>query len=228
VPGIDYVLRHKKPDPVDSPWTQKKTGTTGLSKETEEKVPRGRYKLDLKLVYEPEWGDPQVEIDKAIEIKAAVSGFDVGTDGSIQIVDAHTLAPALHTIAVKVAESADKSRRELKTTWTPTKEQLKDLKSAKIAFRAAVGASFVFSEPEPVFIKEKYEVVDGDGTKLSTRIELYFSGGYSDSKQADGGEAEVLTPWNETVARVNLPEYNGNPVGLDEGGIATRHFRMPA
>jgi hypothetical protein len=79
-----------------------------------------------------------------------------------------------------------------------------------------------------VFIKEKYEVVDGDGTKLSTRIELYFSGGYSDSKQADGGEAEVLTPWNETVARVNLPEYNGNPVGLDEGGIATRHFRMPA
>jgi hypothetical protein len=228
VPGIDYVLRHKKPDPADSPWTQNAAGTTGLSKEGKDKVPRGRYQLDLKLVYEPVWGDPHVEIDKAIEIKAAVSGFDVGTAGSIQIVDAHTLAPALHTIAVQVAKSADNSRRELKTTWTPTKEQLKDLKSAKIAFRAAVGASFVFSEPETVYIKEKYQVVDGDGNNLSTTIDLYFSGGHSESKQAEGGQTDVLVPWNETVARVFLRDYHGSSVGLDEGGIATRRFHMPA
>lgn len=228
VPGIEYVLRYQKPDPPNSPWTQRSAGTTGLAKVTAERVPRGRYKLDLKLVYDPVWGDPQVEIDKPIEIMATVSGFDPGTNGTIQIVDLHAPTPALHTINATVTESVDKSKRELKTTWTPTKVQLKDLKSAQIAFRAAVGNSFVFSAPEPVFIKEKYEVVDGDGNKLTTRIELRFSGGHIESKPVVGGEVDVLVPWNQVIARVDLPDHKGKRVGLDEGGIAGRSFWMPA
>ena len=227
-PGIEYVLRHQKPRPSNSPWTQQSTGTTGLKKIAVDKVPRGRYKLDLKLVYDPVWGDPSVEIDKAIEIKATVSGFDPGTSGTIQIVDAHALAPALLTIDAAVTETVDKSKRELKTTWTPTKVALKDLKSAKIAFRAAVGNAFVFSAPEPVFIKEKYEVVDEDGRKLDTNVELRFSGGQLVSKPVVGGEVDVLVPWNESVARVNLPDHKGKRVALDEGAIPGRRFLMPA
>jgi hypothetical protein len=228
VPGIEYVLRHQKPDPPDSPWTQRSTGTTGLKKVIAEKVPRGRYKLDLKLVYDPVWGDPQVEIDKAIEIKATVSGFDPGMNGTIEIVDAHALTPALLTLDATVAETVDKSKRELKTTWTPTKVQLKDLKCGKIAFRAVVGNSFVFSAPEPVFIKEKYQVVDDDGNKLDTRIELRFSGGRIESKAVVGGEVDVLVPWNESIARVDLPDHKGKRVSLDEGTVTGRRFLMPA
>jgi hypothetical protein len=228
VPGIGYVLRHKKPSPDDSPWKQWTTGTTGLVKFAENKVPGGHYKLDLKLVYDPTWGDPQVEVDKAIELQATVSGFDPGTAGTIEILDTHMLTMPLHTLNVAVTETADKSKREVKTTWTPTKAHLKDLKSARITFRAVVGSAFGFSAPAPVFNKEKYEVVDDDGNKLTTKINLRFSGGHLESKDVVGGQVDVLVPWNEVIARVEIPSYGGQHVDLDEGGIAGRRFLQPA
>jgi hypothetical protein len=227
VPEIEYVLRYQKPNPPNSPWAQRTTGTTGLKKVSIDKVPRGRYKLDLKLVYEPAWGDPHVEIDKPIELRAKVSGFDPGTAGTIQILDTHTLTTALYTLNVTVAELADKTR-EIKTTWTPTKAQLKDLKSARITFKAQVGNAFAFSEPESVYVKEQYDVVDDEGNKLTTQIELRFSGGHLQSKAVVGGQVEILAPWNEVITRVDMPNYKAQRIELDEGGITDRRFRMPA
>lgn len=228
VPGIDYVLRHKKPLPADAPWTRVSNATTGSNKVSQEKVPRGRYKVDLKLVYDPVWGADHVEIDKAIDLKATVSGFDPGQAGTIEILDAHALTPALQTINVTVAETADKANREVKTTWTPSKAQLKDLKSGKISFRANVAHSSTLSAPQPVFTKETFDVVDDDGKKLPTTwIRVRFSGGYDGSTHAINGQLEVLVPWNEVIARIDMTDYSGKRVDLDEGGIVGRSFQMP-
>lgn len=228
VPGIDYVLRHKKSDPADALWTRRSNGTTGSKKITEEKVPRGTYRLELKSVYDPAWGSDEVEIDKAIELTATVSGFDPGQAGTIEIVDFHTLTPALYTLNVTVTENADKSKREVKTTWTPTKDQLKDLKSGKISFRAIVAQASVLSDPRPVFTKQTYDVVDDDGKPLpNTWVGVRFSGGYDGGTHAIGGKLELMVPWNEVIARIDMPDHRSQRVDLDDGGIAGRSFQMP-
>ena len=228
VSGIEYVLRHQKPGAPQKAWAQLSTGTTGLKKVTKDKVPAGRYKLDLKLVYEPSWGEPKVEIDKVIELRATVSGFDPGTNGTFQIYDAHTSAPVLHTIKATVAYNADNTKRELKASWIPAKADLKDLKGSTIVFRAAVGNLFVFSAPEPVFVKETYDVVDDDGNKLATKIELRFSGGHTETRAVAGGALDVLVPWNEKIARIGLPEHKGKYVVLDDGDVPDRRCLMPS
>jgi len=228
VPGIDYVLRHKKPLPADAPWTRLSNATTGSKKVTEEKIPRGRYKVDLKLVYDPVWGDDHVEIDKAIDLKATVSGFDPGQAGTIEILDSHALTAALHTINVTVTETADNANREVKTTWTPTKAQLKDLKSGRIAFRTHIAHSSTLSAPQPVFTKDTFDVVDDAGNNLpNTWVKVRFSGGYDGSTHAINGKLDVLVPWNEVIARIDMTDYSGKRVDLDEGGIAGRSFQMP-
>lgn len=224
---IAYVLRHKKPAPPDAAWTQHSKGKTANKKVELDKVPRGLYRLELKLVYDPAWGGREVVIDRDIELTAAVSGFDPGADGAFEIRDAHTPSTLLHKLDVKVAEDSAKTKREIKTTWRPAKAQLKDLKSGKVVFRAVVSDAFAFSEPVTVFTKEKYEVVDQDGKKLDTVVELRFSGGHIETKAAVGGEMEVLFPWNEAVARIDTPGHKGKHISLDEGGIPARRFLMP-
>jgi hypothetical protein len=228
VPGIDYVLRYKKPLPADAPWTRRSNATTASRKASEEHVPAGRYKVDLKLVYDPVWGDDHMEIDKPIDLKATVSGFDPGQAGTIEILDAHALTPALQTINVTVTRTADQADREVKTTWTPTKAQLKDLKSGKISFRANVAHSSTLSAPLGVFTKDIYDVVDDDGNNLpNTWVRLRFSGGHDGSTHAINGKLDVLVPWNEVIARIDMTDYSGKRVDLDEGGIVGRSFQMP-
>jgi len=225
--GIEYVLRLKKPvkDAKFDPYAKDTGGgKTGDKRVELEKVPVGRYKLDLKLVYDAVWGDPdkdkEVVIDKAIDLK------DPGVKGSIEMYDVQALSDKLLAIDVTVVED-DKHQRGLKTSWTATKDNLKNLKSGTIMFRATVGASATWSAPMPVLLKEKYQVVDQAGKKLDTSLELRTSGGAVIKAAAAGGEAEIQRPWNDPVVRIELPEQKGKHIAFEADGAAARSFSMP-
>ncbi|HTS28820.1 MAG TPA: hypothetical protein VMH81_23275 [Bryobacteraceae bacterium] len=227
--GIEYVLRHKK-SAKGAQWElfpgDRGSGKTADKTTQLEKIPPDRYKLDLKLVYDPAWGDKQVVIDKAIDLKATVSGFDAGTRGSIEIYDVQALSDKLYSIDVQVAED-DKHVRGLKTSWTPTKDQLKNLKSGRVVFRAVVGSSDTFSVPQQVLLKEKYEVVDQAGKKLDLQIEVRLAGGDVIKAKASGGEAEIQRLFSDPVARIDLPGQKHMHVTFEDDGAAARGFQTP-
>ena len=222
VVGIEYVLRLKKPV-KDAKFETQTSGKTAAQKAELEKIPAGLYKLDLKLVYNPSWGDKQVTLDKAIDLKAVVSGFDPGTAGSIEIYDSQDLTNKLLAIAVNVAED-DTHHRGLKTSWTPSKASLKDLKSGRVMFRAVVGSSATWSDPLVVFLKEKYQVVDQTGKNVETSVVLRLSAGDVIRVYSSGGAAEITRPWNDPVARIDLPTQIHKSVTFEDDGVAARGF----
>lgn len=224
VTGIDYVLRLKKA--TDPAFTQYKTGTTGAQKVAWEKVPAAHYKLDLKLVYNPVWGAKEVLIGTAIDLKVTVSGFDDGTSGNFEIYDFQSLSASLVTVASTVTED-DAHHRQLKTSWTPTKDNLKDLKSGSIVFRAVMGTSATWSAPLHVFLKETYQVVDQTGANLDTPIKLVTSAGKLIEATAAGGQAEIKRQWNDVVTRIDLPKQKGTRVTFEDDGAAARAFAIP-
>lgn len=223
--GIEWVLYHKKPQ-ANAPWTEHSKGTTGKDKVSLDKVPRGRYKLALKGLFDPVWGADKVVLDTPIDLQASVSGFDVGTAGTFGICDAHAPDAALCTLDATVSE--DGPKKILKATWTPAEAQLTNLKSTLVVFKASVSGKSLLSGPLPMFNKEKYEVVDQDGAKVDTQLEIRFSGGHLEKKTSSNGTVEVEHPWNQTIERLNLPGKKGSRVGVDEGGIPVRRFSMPA
>ncbi len=224
VTGIDYVLRLKKA--TDPAFTQYKTGTTAAQKTALEKIPAGHYKLDLKLIYNPVWGATEVLIGTAIDLKATVSGFDDGTSGNFEIYDLQRLSASLLTVASTVTED-DAHQRQLKTSWTPTKDNLKDLKSGSIVFRAVMGTSATWSAPLHVFLKETYQVVDQTGANLDTPIKLVTSGGKLIEATASGGQVEITRQWNDVVTRIDLPKQKGTRVTFEDDGAAARAFAIP-
>jgi hypothetical protein len=224
ITGIDFVLRLKKP--ADAAFAQYNTGTTASSKTAVEKVPAGQYKLDLKLVYNPVWGAKEVVIGTAIDLKATVSGFDDGAAGNFEIYDSQSLSASLLTVASTVTED-DTHQRQLKTSWTPTKDNLQNLKSGSIVFRAVMGTSATWSAPLHVFIKETYQVVDQTGTNLDTPIKLVTSAGQLIETASSGGQVDIKRQWNDVVTRIDLPKQKGTRVTFEDDGAAARAFAIP-
>jgi hypothetical protein len=226
--GIEYVVRLKKPvkDAKFEPYPGG-SGKTANSKGVLEKIPAGRYKLDLKLVYDPVWGDKEAVIGKAIDLKASVSGFDSGTKASLEIYDSQDQSTKLLAIDANVAED-DKSQRTVKASWTPTQDNLKALRSGRVMFCAVIGSSKSSSIPIPVFIKQKYEVVDETGKKVHAGFELRLSTGTVLEAVAADGEAEVKCPWNDPVVRIDVPGQRGKHITFEDDGASARGFQIPS
>jgi len=226
VEGVDWVLYHKSPS-GQTDFTQHSTGTTAGSTISLDKIPQGQYKLLLKVVYDPSADAAEAVIGTPITLKAKISGFDVGTAGTIDICDAHAPGTALKTLNGSVSEN-QAGQRELAISWTPAKADLADLKSGRIVFRPTVQGKSVISAPLPMLNKETYQVVDQDGANLTTNITIRFSGGHIVDERAVNGTVDIVYPWNQTVARMNFPGQNGTRISLDEGGIPTRTFSTPS
>ena len=226
--GIEYVVRLKKPvkDAKFEPYPGG-SGKTANSKGVLEKIPAGRYKLDLKLVYDPVWGDKEAVIGKAIGLSASVSGFDPGTKASLEIYDSQDQSNKLLAVDANVVED-DKHQRTVKASWTPTQDNLKALSSGRVVFCAVVGSSTTWSTPLPVFIKQKYQVVDETGKKLHAGFELRFSTGTVLEALASDGEAEVKCPWNDPVVRIDLLGQPGKHITFEDDGAQARGFQIPS
>lgn len=225
VEGVDWVLYHKAPG-AQGDFTQHSTGTTAGSTINLDKIPQGQYKLLLKVVYDPSADAGEAVLGIPITLKAKVSGFDVGTAGTVDICDAHAPRAALTTLNGTVAVDAA-GIRELSVSWTPAKADLTNLVSGKIVFRPTVQGKSVLSEPLPMLNKETYQVVDDAGANLTTDITIRFSGGHIVNERAVNGTVDIKYPWNQNVARMNFPGQNGSRIILDEGGIPTRSFSTP-
>jgi hypothetical protein len=225
--GIEYVVRVKKPvkDAKFEPYPGG-SGKTTDSKGVLEKIPAGRYKLDLKLVYDPVWGDKEAVIGQAIDLKAGVSGFDSGTKASLEIYDAQDPSTKLLAVDATVAED-DKGQRTVKASWTPTQDSLKALRSGRVMFCAVVGSSTASSSSIPVFNKQKYEVVDETGKKIHASFELRLSTGVVLEQVAAGGEVDVKCPWNDPVVRIDMPGQRGKQITFEDDGASARSFQIP-
>lgn len=226
--GLDFVLQLKKPGAETSfePYPDGDgSGKTPTKTAELSKIPIGQYRLEVKAVYKAAWGADEAVIDKPIDLKAGVSGFASGTQGSFEIYDAHALTAKLATVEASVTEG-DSGVCSVEKSWTPTKENLSTLKSGRIVFRAVAGSSSAWSPTVPVKIKDKYEVVDQDGKKIDAQLELRLCSGETIQKTADKGEAEIVRTWNDCVTRVRISDHSGKRVSFEDDGAAARAFSI--
>ena len=228
VKGVDFKIDRKglQGGVLDKNWSPHHEGPSDTDPYAEDFVPKGRYLLSFPEVSNPTWSLEKAVVAEPVDAKAEVTGIAAGTAGTIAIYDACNFTKPLETLNATVA--ADGQAKVLKAAWTPEKAKLADLKSGSVVFEAKVGKAGVFSQPIPVVSKEKFEVADGKGTKLDATLSFYFSGGAKVDAAAAGGEAEVLAPWGQTVARISVDGHNSCGATLTEEGAAARKFQLPA
>ncbi len=223
-PGFRFIFRRKKKTGtgLEPSWTVMVEGRSVEALAQQEEVPAGKYQLELQLVWAPKWPADSVIVGDAIDLVASVSGFDAGTAGVIEILDAKDYTTVIHTLNATVA--LDVGETVLKSAWTPAKTQLTPLKSGSVVFRAKVGPYLCVSDPRPVFYKEPLELENDDGKKLTNTVKLRFSGGHTAEQKVSKGKADVLWPWGQTVARIELRSHKGKRFDLDADGVPTRTF----
>ena len=221
-PGFQIVLQRKKKTSTgfEASWTALLEGKSMTGTISEEPVPAGRYQLAVKALSAPAWSADKVVAGDAIDLKALVSGFKVGEAGAIEILDANDFTTSIHTIACTVSDDAGQT--VLKTAWTPLKTQFSTLKNGNVVFRAKIGVYTTISEVRPVYYKEPIEFEDDLGAKLTGKVKFCFSGGDVVEQDVSNGRADVVWPWTQQLARIDLPDHRGRRLDLDADGLPVR------
>lgn len=188
-----------------------KKGKLAKGKVFEEKVAKGTYKLNLKLLSNPTWSDDEVKIDQMIKLSATANLFDAGSKGKFEIFDAFNLSgDALESIDAEV--NGDK----LEAEWTPTEDKLKEISGGKIQFIASVEKSQLISTPIQVKIKCEFELQDLKEKTVDTEFTLYYAGEQQVEGTAQEGVAELFIPMGEKLLQVKLKADSATCLALEE------------
>ena len=95
--GFDFVLRVLKASGTE--WEEQQKGKIGKAKVSEDFVPKGRYRLEVKYVHEAKWGAAEAVVGEPIDMSALAPGSDSGAAGTFDIFDARTLEAAIDTVS---------------------------------------------------------------------------------------------------------------------------------
>lgn len=221
VRDIGYLLRRKRPNAAA--WEIVEQGTLKGNKIAKEYIPRGVYEISLKLLEKPTWQKTPVIIDEAVEIRVRVHGFPAGKAGTFTIFDARDYSKVLDTVNATVTESHNEF--EMKVQWTATKAKLAALKRGAVVCQAKIDSAEAYSAEAPVFLKTKYEVVDEDGTKLDSKLQVVFASGHTADADAKAGEAEILEPFGQEVRLIKVGAGDKKLVDWEGATPPTRMFR---
>ncbi len=220
--GMGYALNLRKPEADD--WEKLSEGDLTNGEVFEEYIPHGSYKLSLKLIREPSWCGETVKIGEPCELSALVYGFESGTDGRFEIVDARDPSTVLHSLNGRI----DDDGATLKAEWTPEAGQLDKLEHAYVMFRVSVGTATLLSKPMEVKQKAGIEVSDDKGTALDTTVVLRFSDGSRSDVTSSGGKAEAPVPWGVSLSGIDLPRQSGGRASVSGDDIEEKTFVMGA
>jgi hypothetical protein len=224
VAGIPYILRVKKltGNTLATTWETHKDQTSTSDTYSEEGVPKGRYELVAKIVTEPAWSTrDDLAIGTAVTLTANAPWAADGASGKFELYDVLNTGTVLHTLTPTVASG------RIESAWTPAKDQLTNLKSGLLVFKATVDGVSAFSPVAKINAKEKIELVDAAGTKLTKRVTLRMSGGSDVVADVDNGEVEVVLPWGQTIARVAPASLPWGRLKIEDG-TTTKYALNPA
>jgi hypothetical protein len=188
-------------------------------------VKRGRYKLTLRTLTNPQWSANRAVVGTAIEMTARVTGAEPGVNGRMEVLDPFDLATVLQSIPTTTR--AGVGGPVIAATWTPAEGRLNPLRHGQVVFRAIYETASVISAPLPLFRPEKIQSRTTTGANADMQIKLNFSGGGSVQVTAAGGRADVEIPWAETVTRISFPQEYGLRVQA-EGVGTTGSVAVPA
>ncbi|MBM4441710.1 MAG: carboxypeptidase regulatory-like domain-containing protein [Candidatus Rokubacteria bacterium] len=221
-PGVPWILRVKKRtgDRLAAKWSTHKEDTSTKEDYVEDYVSKGRYQLAAKVVTAPAWSETDLVVGTAVTLTAKCAWAEDETSGKFELFDVLDPATALHTLTAKAAAG------KLEASWTPATDQLGSLKSGLLVFKASVGDVAAFSPVAKIGVKEKVELVDAAGTKLTKRVVLRLSNGQDVEANVNNGEVQITLPWGHAVARVSPTSVSGRVKVEANGG--TRSVMVPA
>ena len=204
VSGLDYVLTF--PD-------GKKTKQAKLAEgKVRENGPPGSYKFALKMLVDAAWKDTPLEVDKKTTLRIWASGYDAGTDITIEIFDACGLSRApLETLQKKLAADYP-----LEVEWTPTAAKLEKLASNSLIFTAKVGTSAATSGPALVNRREVFEVKDEGGQPVNANLSLWFIDGPALATEFKENKYEALVPWSWRLLAIDVSAQKGRRAGFTD------------
>jgi hypothetical protein len=201
VDGLDYKLHYQAPATL--PWIQIEAGKVPANGNIEkEEVKRGQYRLRLIALTNPVWSAATIVIGTAITLTADASGFDVGTAGTFEILDAFDYSKTIHTVNATVVAGVPPV---LQATWTPQATELSKLNQCQVVFRAKAETAEIIGAVRKIYQNANIPVKYGDGTAIAAPVTLYFSDDSNFAGNAAAGQmAAVPLPWKERVLRITV------------------------
>jgi hypothetical protein len=227
-PALKYTLKH-----LAKPAWKPPSGVhvTALQPVLEKPVPQGSYRLEIESVWDAGWrfargddGEPSsVMVGEPIGLYARTCGFAAGAKGQFEILDACDLAGAQVLRRIEQAVSGEGDFQEIRTTWTPAVDQLAQLKSGSLVFRAVLDGICSFSAALPVFQKVKFTFKDAKSKPIDTDVELVYSGGCVVRGKSAGGSLEIDAPLGRPLRSFRLSQLGCAHVASSDGSS----FNLP-
>ena len=225
ISGLDWVLRYPDGQQKDSG----KFGDSDKGTVKKDQIPKGDYIFAVKVVFQPEWAETDLEIGKDATLSANAAGFDPNTDVKFEIFDSCVLSgSALDTVTGKTG--ADPNEPEVKVTWKPDAEKLKKVTSGAVVFVASVGDLKATSGAAAISGKQTFDVKDSEGHPVETTVDFTFSSGggvVQKSVESPGGKAEPMVPLGATLLSVQLSAKTGNLAKFTGADGKAQEFVVP-
>jgi len=206
VSGLDYVLTF--------PYGNKTKQAKITDGKVREKVPPGKYQFALKMVVDAAWKDTPLEADQKTTLLVWATGYDPGTEITIEIFDACGLSLApLDAFRAKLTGAYPQE-----VDWTPRTATLKKLTSASLLFTAKIGTSAATSGRALINSRQLFELKDERGLPLNTNLVLRFADGTAVPATFANNQYEVVIPWGQNLLAVEMPDSKGRRAGFKDTG----------